>query len=371
MRRASWEYEGEIAMKILVQDERRDFSFDALRGIAIIGVVAIHALNYGVSGDNSELGRWNFYFICAARQFVAFAVPVFLFISGYWNANISFNSITDYFNFIKRRLIKVILPYLFWSLLFILTTETSIKDLTYKLLTGTASGPYYFIILIVQLYLLMPLFQYINRKRFWGLAIITYLNLISLLFLYFARFVFKVNIGFPYYALPFFMWFAYFELGLILGKNSFEIIKSFIKWKWIVLLFISVSLCASLLETAFIIEQTGVILYANTTVKFTSFFYSIAIVLGFFILRHFVQRWPKALVILGKYSFGIYLIHMIFLPFVVKLFRYRLFKSLFSFQPLFQIIVITTTVVICCIFIAICHRYIPRIVYKNMLGFGT
>ena len=46
-------------MKTSVQNERRDLSFDALRGIAIIAVVAIHALNFSVSVDYSEFARYT------------------------------------------------------------------------------------------------------------------------------------------------------------------------------------------------------------------------------------------------------------------------------------------------------------------------
>ena len=59
---------------------KRDIGFDALRGIAILGVVAIHATPSGYVWKETAAGVGNFWFTVFIRQFLNFSVPAFLFI---------------------------------------------------------------------------------------------------------------------------------------------------------------------------------------------------------------------------------------------------------------------------------------------------
>ncbi|MCJ7655830.1 MAG: acyltransferase, partial [Dehalococcoidia bacterium] len=89
----------------------RDLSFDAFRGLAIIAVVAIHSWIYPTTGV------WNLFFIVTYRQLLNFAVPAFIFISGYWISKKPIKSLEDYKTFLIRRLPRVLIPYFFWSLI--------------------------------------------------------------------------------------------------------------------------------------------------------------------------------------------------------------------------------------------------------------
>ena len=62
----------------------RDDSFDALRGIAILCVVAIHAIVLPDNVPSKGLDAVNFWAVVFFRQTLNFAVPAFLFISGYF-----------------------------------------------------------------------------------------------------------------------------------------------------------------------------------------------------------------------------------------------------------------------------------------------
>ena len=84
--------------------KNRDLSFQAFRGIAIICVVAIHSI---VGFETFSHSNWNFYFIFIYRQLLNFAVPAFLFISGYWVAKENFNNLKEYKLFLNKRLKKV------------------------------------------------------------------------------------------------------------------------------------------------------------------------------------------------------------------------------------------------------------------------
>ena len=80
--------------------EKRDLSFDAFRGLAIIAVVGIHAYEIGWR----QVSAMSVYglFIIAYRQFLNFAVPAFVFISGYWLSKKKIESLEDYKNFLTK-----------------------------------------------------------------------------------------------------------------------------------------------------------------------------------------------------------------------------------------------------------------------------
>ena len=88
--------------------KERDSSFDAFRGLATIAVVSIHAAYLVLIDDENQ-------FLTAYSQLLFFAVPVFIFISGYWSAQKPTGSLADYKTFLTKRLIRVLIPYLFWS----------------------------------------------------------------------------------------------------------------------------------------------------------------------------------------------------------------------------------------------------------------
>ena len=55
--------------------KNREYSFDFFRGIAILGVIAIHASGLGVNFSDTN---WNFHFSMIWRQLLNFSVPLFL-----------------------------------------------------------------------------------------------------------------------------------------------------------------------------------------------------------------------------------------------------------------------------------------------------
>src|SRR5882757_1298693 len=86
--------------------------FDFLRGIAILGVIAIHSTGQSV---NFTPDNFNFHFTLFWRQLINFSVPLFLAISGYFIAKKNINNSSEYFIFLKKQIPKIYIPCLFWS----------------------------------------------------------------------------------------------------------------------------------------------------------------------------------------------------------------------------------------------------------------
>ena len=118
-----------------------------LRGIAILAVVIIHS---------SMPDRLR----VVIRPFVNYAVALFIFLSGYLT-NID---ISDKKNFMKKRIIKVIVPYIIWSIIF--SVPSKFEHFGLNLLTGRCCGIYYYIFVYVQFVILTPLISRLIKSQY-------------------------------------------------------------------------------------------------------------------------------------------------------------------------------------------------------------
>lgn len=126
--------------------------FQILRAIAIIMVVLIHTVS---SKDYLML-----------RQVFNFAVPMFIFLSGYFYNEMKFKTLKH--KYLLQKVFRIIIPYLFYSVIFLMVlliaNKITINDFILKIVTGGAIGPYYFIIVMLQLIAFSPLMTYLNSK---------------------------------------------------------------------------------------------------------------------------------------------------------------------------------------------------------------
>lgn len=132
--------------------------FDFLRGIAIIFVVAIHSFTPFLISESNTL---SYHLSIIWRQIIGCAVPIFLAISGYFMSNKDVNTQSKYSLFIKKQIPRVYIPMLVWSVPFLVYSyfnDVSVfKSLIWFFIGGYSV--YYFIILIVQYYMLLPKLQ--------------------------------------------------------------------------------------------------------------------------------------------------------------------------------------------------------------------
>lgn len=341
----------------------RDESFDAFRGVAIIAVVAIHAI------------PWQFYrvgTVLSYRQLLNFAVPAFLFISGYWMSKKSIRTLEDYINFMRKRFLRIFIPYLLWSLVFIgydavKVHGIDIVQVVHKLLIGGASFHFYFIIVIAQLYVLTPLLQYLNHRSY-GFVPVLMLNILTLCLLYFFRLHGITALHDSYYTVhdPFFSWVVFYQFGLFVGTRDNEISIPQNMYRTVLLLVLA-SLAVSDWEALFILSKFDNWQLAICGLKYSSFIYSSCVILGFLVLRRCLKAWPRFLVILGHYSFGIYLVHIIILRGLVHVLQNA--RLLHSFEPLYEFILVSMTLLICCGVIAVSRKLLPKPVCSRVLGF--
>lgn len=138
-----------------------------------MAVITIHLLSEGVDG----LPRWSAASIIfsSLTKLISFAVPGFVFTSAIKLFYKYSDSGFKYGKFLIGRFLKVYLPYIFavilYYLVFIFALKLEdygsfdLKRLGHYILYGDISAQFYFVILIVQFYILMPLWILVSKVK--------------------------------------------------------------------------------------------------------------------------------------------------------------------------------------------------------------
>lgn len=202
--------------------QNRLTGIDFLRVLSMFGVILIHVTSTFIYYESHAqlLGMNPAFFLNQASRF---SVPLFLLLSGL-SLGIGQRPVS-YPAFLKRRCIRVVLPYVVWTLLYELYNCGFDPRLLHPaqllgdLFTGQAAPHLYFIPIIFQFYLLYPLLRrwverQPGRSLLWSLTVT----------LFFQGFYYAQSLGLlPAVQLPglwraFPVWIFYFVLGMVLGR---------------------------------------------------------------------------------------------------------------------------------------------------------
>ncbi len=257
-----------------------------LRALAIIAVVVIHTYPSG------EL------FGVVLRPFVNYAVAMFVFLSGY----LTKTEIADYKTFMKKRILKVLVPYVLWSCLYMV--PKGFDGFFIKLLTGRCCGIYYYIFVYIQFVLITPLVSKLIKSKFRYLGYFV-TPVFMILFEYLPILMGGEDVG-QWYKYAFCSWFIFYYLGMMVGNGYIKLEKS---TSWYISIYI-LALAVSVLE-GFVWYKLNNYNMATTQLRFTSVVASIVFLLWMriYINKEASKSPSKLLLALGNTSFGIYLCH--------------------------------------------------------------
>ena len=147
--------------------KQRIRELDTLRGIAFMAVVLQHAI--GIYNQRGGFGLYAKWAMAGLFSLAKFAVPTFVFITGlvlFYN----YYEKLDYCTFITKRFREIVVPYLVWSLIYTgrslqswPVTAGFFKVYAQNLLQGSAGYHLWFIVLIIQFYILFPVWRFLFR----------------------------------------------------------------------------------------------------------------------------------------------------------------------------------------------------------------
>jgi surface polysaccharide O-acyltransferase-like enzyme len=320
--------------------------YDLLRGLAIVGVIAIHSTWIGYTFNDKSL---YFNITVIWRQVLNFSVPLFITISGFFLANKETNTIESYLKFVSRQVQRVLIPYLLWCIVYLgidYFRGESLSNLVYRLFTFSPTGPFYFIILIIEYYLLLPILQ--KSATIKGLIVSACISGLSCFLVFYFRYYTEIRLP-PFVNGSAPSWLVFFVLGIYLRNNVIKLSNSVL-----ILLLIS-GLVLSLSETYILYYRFHDIVESVTALKISSFVYSVFIILLAFKNADKKCIKTKYIVYIGEISFGIYLSHMFFMDRINSLILKTL-PILKERALLYQFILIALTLICCILFASITRK---------------
>lgn len=296
-----------------------------LRCIACLAIVAIHCINLTFTNYEGSLASQTVTLLEVIKLGLLFGTPAFVFISEFLLARSYSTYIPD--KFLWKRVRYILIPYFtmavvyaFYSL--IRSDELTTYSLIVKILRNIVVADYiaYFIIVIFQFYILHIIFtkyfQALSPKLFIPLCLA-----INLLYLGFFNFVPPLQFipGAEYiwtrlYWVAFPGWLFYFSVAYQCGKN-YAAFKEFLNRniKWIILLPILTFLAITSLTFTMILPE------ANSK-RIDILFYALSMIFVIFYLASKLKRIPWVIDQISRYSFGIYLLHLMFVQTISKFF---------------------------------------------------
>lgn len=304
-------------------------SIEYIRGISMLGVLGIHTGAYSLSNPHVNVHLFALLEI-ASR----FSVPIFFFVSAFglfFKQNIYERF--DYGHFILRRSRSVLIPYIVWSLLYMMHYTYvyhdpliwTVQTLGKFFLFGLASYQLYFLVILLWFYALMPFWRLLAR---WilkhPLRNLGLLLLLQIIFNYYSCYMIKPNFSNPYinvfiqYRLSYivFHYIFIFMLGALFALKYQNILSLLPNYKkqiyscFAFSLFIMLGSYYYLLNIAHYTPEQAV----NTVQQLSppGIIYTLTSSIFLFTLfssNSLPKFWQSILDILGKYSYPIYLVH--------------------------------------------------------------
>lgn len=287
------------------KNNRRPY-FDMLRGVAVIMVVGIHTFPNGTNGLESMRN----FFTVILRMILNCAVPLFLGISGYFIGQKDVSTKEKYHAFLRHQIPAVYTPCLCFSAVWLIIEFLNNGRVSLGLVLRCffcGMSVYYFIALIIQYYLLLPVLQKITGFR-WGGIFVTIMSFSSIIIVTYITKIMGHDLPLLMYAGPFPLWILFFYMGLY-SKNNRDY-----QLYWPIFLIVA-GLILQIFEYVFFLSR-GIIVVG---IKFSSFIFSTGIICT--LLSSKIESFYASsggihiLNYIGRISFGIYLIHMFLIKF--------------------------------------------------------
>lgn len=329
-----------------------------LNGLAILAVVLNHSAGWGYTAmfwwtdryepttvpNWDQIGTLPYYVLTITNRLTFFAVPAFLFASGFFIAYAAKGSQTGLtWKFVRTRLVGLLVPYLIWSA--VVFAYDALRNVTFtsadylgRLLFWGAAPPLYYVPVVCALYLLSPLLVCAARSRWKTLLVIS--GLVQLI-IEGLRYLKLLSVPVPGLDTminltpgPLFIrWIFFFSLGMVAGFQLAPFQKWLASARWALLAALVVLATAVLLGPEVVFYGTGVD-WRWDSMPIIGGVYATAFLLSFLAFPIKVP-FERAFHILGSKSYGIYLIHFQSIQVVSQLI-YHFLPWILGWQLLYQ-----------------------------------
>lgn len=329
-----------------------------LNGLAILGVILFHTVGTGFIAmfawshrylppdlpANAQFGSLSYYALRLIEQVVVFSLPAFLFVSGYFVSVQAGRHMNMRWSAIWSRIRALLIPYLIWSLVVIFLHLLEGRrygpvELVVLLLTGSTSPVLYFVPLLIQFYILAPLFVRAARANWKILLLITGLLQLLVLTSQYPQFLgMDAAISETFIRLvPKWLFLArifWFPLGIVAGFQAEQLSQILPRLKGWLLGGALALIPLAMIEWELLFRLSGQEWLA-TRETYLDTLYTVLVIFGLLGLKNQVLPAFGTTSSLGAKSYGIYLTHALFIEYTARLI-YLLAPALLGYQILLQ-----------------------------------
>lgn len=286
-------------MKERLTDNEKNFIY-ILKGLAIFCVVCAHSTPVSENADSMSIAAAE-----VLNYLGTMGVPIFFLVSGF----LFDQNKRDFKDFWKRKLTSIVLPWLFCETLLWLYVVLRKRGITLKawilFIVGYEHTTYYLTVLII----LYVLFWFLKRR--WQLYLLVAISVLSMVCVGWETGINIVNTWTGTYYLNPLNWSAFFAIGMLLNRGS-ALLEGYIRLirylpLWLVISIIYFSACVVMEQDIFYFSRWAVFAHVVNIFLVGS--------LARLIASH---RSEKLFILLGKYSFSIYLLHQFVAGIVVS-----------------------------------------------------
>ena len=275
-----------------MEPKKRFFEISLLNVFLCMLVIFIHVSSAPIS--NLDKTSWQYLIVYIPWRLSAFAVYGFIFLSGF-KLLLTKSDNFHYGKFLLGRLLSIVIPYIIWVVIYYIYFcfhrnyfPFRIMDLLRYIFVGDLVGHFYFIIIIVQFYLLAPVWIWLV-KRINGALFISFSLILTIIF-------YQTFIGFVYNDRVFTTYLVYWVAGCYAGLY-YEKFKKILQNNRV---FITVIFIVSaVLNVVFKYENIHIL-------------YCMSAILFFFMTAQYIKE-IKFINKIDKVSYGIYLSHCLFI----------------------------------------------------------
>jgi len=302
-----------------------------LRGFAILAVISIHVSTY--NNKMTCINSLTFFYIIV-DVFSHFAVPAFIFISGFVLYNKYYTNI-EIKKFYINRLNSIIPQYLTISTFYMIalfygakiigrSIDWSFSSILYRYVTGGAFYHLWFFVLLIQIYILYPyilkIYDYFQSKH----EIQLLLTITFILGIVYNSFI---DMTLPIGKITLFSGYIFYFVFGMFTRNNYDMIKSipfrrgFAFFSSIILFLGTFLLTINYFNTHFSdgsFSSSSIVKLSLNSISIL--YYTVIIIIGLYLstsLSNLSQF--KIIDKIGSYSFSIYLVHAIILYTLVLL----------------------------------------------------
>ena len=318
-----------------------------MRFIACFAVMIVHISATGVT--EYIQGSFPHIVMTLLNRSLKFTTPIFIFLSGITGFYGYRNKELKYFQFLKKRLPKVLIPYFIWCIIYYLTYIKmgyyifDIKFFVKSVLQGTMSYHLYFVIIITQLYILGPVFYKLVKNSKNKILLLVISAIITSLCVEYIRFDLSDRIFLKY------MFFYMFGMFVSLEYDKYT---TWLKEhrNFAIIGYIIIGLAYTLVS------------YYNMKIySFVWFIFSTVSILFVYLVglisKDKLQKMYSFIKIFGQSSYYVYLMHPIILTLLIYMAANKGILSVTTKLIIYFSVVIPVTVISCLSYTMIKNKF--------------